>query len=118
MTCLVLGSVSTSATPPRLALATWPRALRPACTSWGRGLGTERLLSDELHLIVDECVRLRGELRLHNLERIRRQILLQYVTNRRSGGTSGRQIEYLQCNPATYAPWNASRIDDYGLEDP
>jgi hypothetical protein len=63
--CLVLGSMSTSATPPRLAVTTWPRALRPACTSWGRELGTERLLSDERHLIVDECVRLRGELRLH-----------------------------------------------------
>jgi hypothetical protein len=61
---------------------------------------------------------LRGELRLHNLKRIRRQILLQYVTNRRSGGTSGRQIEYAQCNPATYAPGNTFRIDDYGLEDP
>ena len=61
---------------------------------------------------------LSGELPLHILEHTRKQTLLHYVTKCLSGGTSGHQIEYLQCNPATYAPWNASRISDYGLEDP
>src|SRR5580692_5392249 len=44
--CLVLGSMPISATPPtppRLAVTTWPRALRLACTSSGRVLGIERL---------------------------------------------------------------------------
>ena len=44
--CLVLGSMPISATPPtppRLAVTTWPRALKSACTASGRVLGTERL---------------------------------------------------------------------------
>lgn len=59
-----------------------------------------------------------ASLPLHILDRIRKQTLLQYVTKCLSGGTSGRQIENVQWNLSTYAPWKASRINDYGLEDP
>src|SRR5581483_8754184 len=43
---LVLGSMPISATPPtppRLAVTTWPRALKSACTASGSVLGTGRL---------------------------------------------------------------------------
>jgi hypothetical protein len=46
VTCLVLGSMPISATPPtppRLTVTMWPRALKSAFTSSGRVLGTERL---------------------------------------------------------------------------
>jgi hypothetical protein len=75
-------------------------------------------VSDEWHAFADQWARLRGEVAQHSSGTDRNQEITAICDEEFPGWDKWPPNRISLRNPATYASLQASRIHDYGLDDP